>query len=395
MRLVLVTILVGVMVVGSIAAVVVYKQQKKAEQAYNTVELATSFLEQGKVEDAVNMLSPIYETYPSFEGMDRVIHLLATAYERTGSDHAPQLWRQLAEHYPESPHHEPAVLAWARSLVTSKPSQARIVLEPLLASQDRETAAAALATRAASFLTGGDTTEARAIYQQVIKRYPGTPSEEEAFDRLSKMNMDIFFSPHISEFTKLYEVKRGDSVHKIAIQNRTTSALIMRLNGIGTDIRPDQRIKIPNTGFKIAIEKSRLKLFLLTEDGRFVKWYTVGIGTTDYKTPTGLYRVKDKQVDPTWYRPGGGVIPPGDPENALGVRWIGIGNHLGIHGNNDPSSVGQRSSAGCIRMYNDDVKELYQIITLDNEVHIVDRFDLPSAQQATAGSPSKATEEAQ
>lgn len=393
MRGILLVVLVGLIVVGSIAAVLLYREQKRAEQAYNTVELANSFLEQGRVEDAVNMLSPIYETYPRFEAIDRVIYLLATAYEQTGSEHAPLLWRQLSEDHPESPYHDRAVLAWARSLVTSNPSDARAVVQPLLGSRDRETAAAALATRAATYLSDKNTAEARALYHQIIERYPGTSAEEEAFERLSEINMQIFFSPSLDEFTKLYVVKRGDSVHKIAVENRTTSDLIMQLNRIGTDIRPDQRIKIPNTEFKIEIDKSRLRLFLLTADGRFMKWYPVGVGTDDYMTPNGLYRVKEKQVDPTWYKPRGGVIPPGDPENALGPRWIGIGRHLGIHGNNDPDSVGQRASAGCIRMYNADVKELYQIITIGNEVRVVDRFDLESAQRPSEGNLSSATEE--
>jgi lipoprotein-anchoring transpeptidase ErfK/SrfK len=395
MRVVLVVVLVGVIAAGSVTAVFLYKAQKKSEQAQNAVELAASFLEQGKVEDAVNVLSPIYKTYPRFKAMDRVVYLLATAYERTGSDHAPALWRQLAENFPQSPYHAPAALAWARSLVASDPSRARTILEPLLALQDRETAAAALAARAATFLTEKNTAEARALYQQILERYPGTTAEEEAFDQLSEITMRIFFSPELDEFTKLYQVKPGDSVHKIAIENHTTRDLVMRLNGIATDIRPGQQIKIPNTEFKIVIDKSRLRIFLLTADGRFVKWYPVGIGTTDYKTPAGLYQVKEKQIDPTWYKPGGGVIPSGDPENALGPRWIGIGQHLGIHGNNDPSSVGQRASAGCIRMLNDDVKELYEIITIGNEVRIVDRFDLAGAQQASEKrNISSATEEA-
>ena len=119
-----------------------------------------------------------------------------------------------------------------------------------------------------------------------------------------------------------------------------------------------------------------------------MKWYKVAIGEEDYKTPTGTYTVELKQIDPTWYKPGGGVIPPGDPENALGPRWIGIGNHLGIHGNNDPDSIGKRASAGCIRMYNDDVKELYKILTLGNEVRIVDRFGLGGEQASTPVIPS-------
>jgi len=386
MRLFLTTVLILVMVVGSIAAVFVYKEQKRTEEAHNAVELASSFLAQGKVEEAIKTLSPIYEDFSRFEAMDRVIYLLATAYEETSSEHAPLLWRQLAKEFPDSPHHEEALLAWSDSLATSEPQKAREIVEPLSSSADPEIAASALAIRADSFFAEGEVQQAREIYREVARRYPGTEAEETALNRLSEINMEMFKTASTGEFTEIYTVKRGDSVHKIAVENRTTRDLIMELNGIGTNLRPGQRIIIPKTEFKIVVDKSRLRLFLLTQDGRFVKWYKVAIGEEDYKTPAGDYKVELKQVDPTWYKPGGGVIPPGDPENALGPRWIGIGSHLGIHGNNDPDSVGQRASAGCIRMYNDDVIELYKILTLGNEVKIVDRFSLGSETAVAAPS---------
>ncbi|MFH1741551.1 MAG: L,D-transpeptidase family protein [bacterium] len=394
MRLFLALFLILVIVAGSIVAVFVFKEQKRTEQAYNDIELATAFLQQGKVEEAVNTLSPIYEDYRRFKAMDQVIYLLATAYEQTGSEHAPLLWRQLSEGYPESGHHDQALLAWAQSLTSSDPAQAKSLVEPLKRSADREIAAAALATQADSLLAEGDIDRARALYTQVLEHFPNTHAEEEAFDKLSEINMKRLFAGGLDEFTTLYEVQRGDSVHKIAIDNHTTKEMVMRLNGIATALRPGQRIKVPNKGFKIVIDKSRLKLFLLTEDGHFVKWYTVAIGEEDYKTPVGVYYVDLKQIDPTWYKPGGGVIPPGDPENALGPRWISIGQHLGIHGNNDRDSVGKRASAGCIRMYNEDVLELYDIVTIGNEVSIVDEFHTATAGEPAGEDISNATEQA-
>jgi len=393
MRLFLVLLLIGVIVVGSIAAVFVVKEQKRSAEASQAVELASTFLEQGKLEEAVQTLRPIYEGYRRFDGMDRVIFLLATAYEKTGSEHAPALWQQLSVDYPESVHHSAALLAWASSVIESEPAKARELVQPLVASSDPEVAGAALATQADALRAEGNLEQAKNLYRQIVQQYPGTKAEEIALDWLSKINMDeIFAAGELNEFTTLYKVKRGDNIYKIAIDNRTTKEMLMRLNNIGTDLRPGQTIRIPAKQFKIVIDKSRLRLFLLTEDGQFIKWYPVAIGETDYKTPVGEYKIILKQVDPVWYKPGGGVFPPGDPQNALGPRWIGIGNSLGIHGNNDPDSIGKRASAGCIRMRNEDVLELYDMVTIGNTVSIVDQFHLGAPAQS-AGAVSEATEQ--
>ncbi|HPA44666.1 MAG TPA: L,D-transpeptidase family protein [bacterium] len=393
MRLFLALLLIGVIVVGSIAAVFVLKEQKRSAEASQALELASAFLDQGKLEEVVQTLRPVYEGYRRFDGMDRVLFLLATAYEKTGSEHAPALWQQISVDYPESVHHSAALLAWASSVIESEPAKARELVQPLIASSDPEIAGAALAAQADTLRAEGKREEAKNLYRQIVQQYPGTRAEETALDHLSKTNMDeLFAAGELNEFTMLYKVKRGDSVYKIAIDNETTKEMLMKLNNIATDLRPGQTIRIPAKKFKIVIDKSRLRLFLLTEDGQFIKWYSVAIGETDYKTPVGEYKIDGKQVDPVWYKPGGGVFPPGDPGNALGPRWISIGSHLGIHGNNDPDSIGKRASAGCIRMHNEDVLELYDIVTVGNTVSIVDQFRLGAPAQP-AGEVSEATEQ--
>lgn len=69
-----------------------------------------------------------------------------------------------------------------------------------------------------------------------------------------------------------------------------------------------------------------------------------------------------KVVNPTWYPSEGGIVPPDDPRNPLGTRWIGIGGSYGIHGTRDPDSIGKAESRGCIRMRNRDVEELYDML---------------------------------
>ncbi len=107
------------------------------------------------------------------------------------------------------------------------------------------------------------------------------------------------------------------------------------------------------------------------------KTYTVAIGAVGYDTPTGLYAIQDKQVDPTWNVPdsewagslAGQLIPPG-PENPLKARWMGIYNGAGIHGTDDIGSLGSAASHGCVRMAVDDVIELYDQVDIGTPIYI-------------------------
>lgn len=106
----------------------------------------------------------------------------------------------------------------------------------------------------------------------------------------------------------------------------------------------------------------------LYKDGMLFKEYPVGVGKQSTPTPQGDYRVIYKTVNPYWLNKGV-VVPPG-PRNPLGVRWIGITKSIGIHGNNKPESIGSYVSAGCIRMYNRDVEEVYSLVPVNTPVTI-------------------------
>jgi lipoprotein-anchoring transpeptidase ErfK/SrfK len=107
------------------------------------------------------------------------------------------------------------------------------------------------------------------------------------------------------------------------------------------------------------------------------KTYTVAIGAEGYDTPTGLYSIQDKQVDPVWNVPdsdwagslAGQTIPPG-PENPLKARWMGIYNGAGFHGTADVGSLGSAASHGCVRMSVPDVIDLYDRVDVGTPVYI-------------------------
>ena len=108
-----------------------------------------------------------------------------------------------------------------------------------------------------------------------------------------------------------------------------------------------------------------------------VKTYAIAVGKPGWETPKGTYQVKQMFRNPTWIHPlkKGITIPGGDPENPLGRFWIGFWtdgkNWIGFHGTPNPGSVGTAASHGCIRMYNKDIEELFQKVSLGTEVKVV------------------------
>jgi hypothetical protein len=119
----------------------------------------------------------------------------------------------------------------------------------------------------------------------------------------------------------------------------------------------------------------RLRLFKRL---RYDRSYPIAVGAAGYDTPTGLFRVILKQVDPPWHAPNrpwagsyaGRTIPGGAPDNPLKARWLGVTGSVGIHGTAEPWTLGSRASHGCIRMQVSDVIDLYDRVPLGTPVLI-------------------------
>ena len=111
---------------------------------------------------------------------------------------------------------------------------------------------------------------------------------------------------------------------------------------------------------KIVISIPDRKLALI-ENGRVVKVYPIAVGASASPSPSGEFRVRERITDPTYYAPGK-VIGPGKA-NPLGTRWIGLSHRgYGIHGTNEPRSIGKNASHGCIRMNKKDIEELFELV---------------------------------
>ncbi|TYO97187.1 L,D-transpeptidase family protein [Desulfallas thermosapovorans] len=121
----------------------------------------------------------------------------------------------------------------------------------------------------------------------------------------------------------------------------------------------------------IIIDKSTNKLHYY-QDEVLLKTFPVATGKSPSLTPEGNFTVVIKLVNPYYAR---GGIAGGSPQNPLGYRWLGLsvggGGIYGIHGTNNPASIGTYASAGCIRMYNQDVNWLFDHTPLGTPVQII------------------------
>ena len=126
---------------------------------------------------------------------------------------------------------------------------------------------------------------------------------------------------------------------------------------------------------KVVINKKVNKLAYI-KNSEVIRILPVATGRQPDYTPEGNFKVIRKLVNPYYSKL---KIPGGSPWNPLGVRWLGLdargtsGGTYGIHGTNDPGSIGKYVSAGCIRMHNSDVIWLYDRTPLYTPVEIINR----------------------
>jgi len=232
--------------------------------------------------------------------------------------------------------------------------------------------AAVLFGQAQAKQKAGDYEGARNIALSALAASPGAP-DVEAF--LSELAIPLLASERPMAEKVDYTVKSGDYLGKLAATFNTPVALIAKANEVqGATIRLGETLRLfdgNNHPFALTISKSRNDL-LITLDGKFFKRYRVSTGE-HAKTPTGTFKVIDKIARPAWHKPGAAAIPYGDPKNLLGTHWIALDlPGYGIHGTWEPETLGRQSSAGCIRMLNAEVEELYTILPRGTLVTIIE-----------------------
>jgi lipoprotein-anchoring transpeptidase ErfK/SrfK len=242
-------------------------------------------------------------------------------------------------------------------------------------------------------LDGGDLIAARQAYNDALSSGRLSDSEtDSAKKQIMQIDQTLVFSTKRFPNDPLggvYTVKPGERLSAIAAAHDVTWELLLRLNNM-TDprkLRSGQALKVINGPFHVVVTKSKFTMDVYLgspgEHGSmFITSYPVGLGKDD-STPTGTWMVEPhhKIKHPTYYSPRGeGVIAADDPKNPLGPFWIGLSGtdgqavgkaSYGIHGTIEPDSIGKMASLGCVRMHNEDVAVVFELLVEGKSTVIV------------------------
>ena len=183
-------------------------------------------------------------------------------------------------------------------------------------------------------------------------------------------------------------VEGGETLLDIAYRDRLGYQAVARLNpGVdvwvpeaGTILDLPTRFVLPHAeeeGIVVNVPEMRLYHFTGKESPRV---YAIAVGDAADPTLLGDYRVGNKRVDPVWNVPKSILeekpdlpprVPPG-PDNPLGRRWMTIGaSSYGIHGTNVRWSIGREATHGCVRLYEDEVEQLYERVPRGTRLQLV------------------------
>jgi len=139
---------------------------------------------------------------------------------------------------------------------------------------------------------------------------------------------------------------------------------------------PAQALQTHERLIVVSLEDRKLAL---VEDGQVKKVYSVAVGKPSTPSPTGTFTVERRVMNPTYHH-GGKTVLPG-PHNPVGTRWMGLSiPGYGIHGTNEPNSIGKAASHGCIRMARADLEELYPLVAVGDTVELVGERNEETAQ---------------
>ena len=231
--------------------------------------------------------------------------------------------------------------------------------------------ARSLSGQARTLEAKGSLLEAKLLYQKLVNDFPESPEVMDWQKKAEDININLLFSSVLTPKSKIYQIRPGDTLNKIAREYKTTTELIMKSNNINDAlIIPGRKIKVEIVPFNILVDKSQ-NILLLKNDEEIIKSYIVSTGKNNC-TPVGTFKIVNKLSNPTWFK-AGAVVPPESAQNVLGTRWMGFDlAGYGIHGTIEPKELGKQVTQGCVRLSNADVEELYSIVPVGTEVTIIE-----------------------
>jgi L,D-transpeptidase ErfK/SrfK len=177
-----------------------------------------------------------------------------------------------------------------------------------------------------------------------------------------------------------YQRKGTESIYRLARQYGVSASAVHNANpgdlrgGDELLLIPNQHIAPLSSAEGVVVNLTERNAYLYRR-GKPIRVFPLAIGMRGWETPTGDFRIATKRKNPTWFPPKWAKeeepVPPG-PGNPLGDRWMGLSiPGYGMHATNSPASIGRYASHGCMRMYPEHARALYDRVSIGTPVKIV------------------------
>jgi L,D-transpeptidase ErfK/SrfK len=254
------------------------------------------------------------------------------------------------------------------------------------------------ATAAAAFCT---LVVACSLFKERHKQPPPPPPPAVAVEALPTQTQHFELLPgqDVVGVVQLTTTTREDTLTDIARRFNIGYEEILRANpkvdpwlpGADKQIVVPTEFILPNAPHEgVVINVAAMRLFYFPKpkkgESQVVITHPIGIGKVGWKTPEGVTRIVRRQKDPTWrvpvsvlkeHKENGEILDPvigPGPDNPLGRHafYLDWPSYL-IHGTNKPAGVGLRSSHGCIRLYPEDIAQLFEMVPVGTPVRVVNQ----------------------
>lgn len=195
---------------------------------------------------------------------------------------------------------------------------------------------------------------------------------------LSSQTWEVEESSRLMGSDRTVTVSSGQSLYEIARAQGYALEHLAEANGLPVSLEPVPKAKVlvpsrrllplerPENGLVVNLTETGFYLF---RKGRAPQFFPIAVGEPGrFQTPTGRFAIREKVVDPEWIAPewaglGENNVIPAGPDNPLGDRWIGLtSSGLGMHSTNNPSSIGSATSHGCMRMYPEVARTVFDLV---------------------------------
>ena len=165
-----------------------------------------------------------------------------------------------------------------------------------------------------------------------------------------------------------------------------SAAMVLGMQAMG------QQAAVPagsGTAKRVIVVSLQDRRLALVEDGQVKKMYTVAVGKPSTPSPVGTFHIERRVKNPTYQHEGKTVLA--GPGNPVGTRWMGLSiKGYGIHGTNEPRSIGKAASHGCIRMAKADLEEMYEMVAVGDTVELVSERNEETAKLFSGAEPTDA-----